>query len=97
MAKLRYEEKENISQKTYSPDALPKQENEKTSKTSKNTVKHESVKKILAKENVEIVRQAANCTECRECEKRCPFNLDIVEGLKRVRNMVEDLITESGA
>ncbi len=47
---------------------------------------------ILTQERVDTVRQAANCTECRECEERCPFDLEIVEGLKQCRAFVEHMV-----
>ena len=28
------------------------------------------------------LRQAENCTACRQCEERCPFHLRVVDGLK---------------
>ena len=59
-------------------------------------LKQMGIEKILNKENIEMVRHTINCTECRECEQRCPFNVEIVEGLKRNRDMVEGLIREQG-
>jgi len=54
------------------------------------------IERIMTKERIEMIRQSANCTECRQCEERCPFNLQIVEGLKQTREMVEKLIAEHG-
>ena len=45
--------------------------------------------RVLTKEGIQRVRDAEKCTECRECEARCPFDLDIVEGLKHCRALVE--------
>ena len=53
-----------------------------------------TIDKVLTKETIELVRYAANCNECRECEKRCPFDLKIVDGLKYSRDFMENLISE---
>ncbi len=50
------------------------------------------VDRVLTREKIEMVRHSDSCTECRECEQRCPFDLKIVEGLKQCRRMMEDLI-----
>jgi hypothetical protein len=55
-----------------------------------------STDKLMTKERIETVRHAGDCTECRQCEQRCPFNLEIVEGLKNCRALMERLIAEHG-
>jgi len=52
------------------------------------------LERALSKSAIETVRHSANCTECRECERRCPFDLEIVEGLKQTRELVERLVAE---
>lgn len=39
-------------------------------------------KRVLADGLPDWLRQAEKCTACRRCEKRCPFSLHIVDGLK---------------
>ena len=46
-------------------------------------VKQVGGKKFLGKTMPTWLRQAEQCTACRACEKRCPFHLHIVEGLKQ--------------
>jgi hypothetical protein len=29
-------------------------------------------------------QRASNCTECGECEERCPQHIKIIDGLKKV-------------
>ncbi len=53
-----------------------------------------TVERAATKENIEIIRHSENCTECRQCEERCPFNLDIVEGLKKCRALAEHIVSE---
>ncbi len=55
------------------------------------------VEHILAEDRIKRVRQSANCTACRECEKRCPFGLEIVKGLEECRSLVERLAAEHAA
>lgn len=38
--------------------------------------------KVVTRKNTEAVKRAGLCTECRQCVKKCPFNLDIPEMLK---------------
>jgi len=45
--------------------------------------------RVLTEQRIETVRHSANCTECRECEQRCPFDLDIVDGLRECRALLE--------
>ena len=54
------------------------------------------VERGLSKNTIEVVRNSGDCTQCRECEKRCPFNLEIVEGLIQSRSMVERLVASHG-
>ena len=54
------------------------------------------VERGLSRNTIEVVRNSVNCTQCRECEKRCPFNLEIVEGLIQSRSMVERLVASHG-
>lgn len=51
-------------------------------------------RRALTPEKIERVRKSAQCVECRECEERCPFDLEIVEGLKLCRDTVERLVKE---
>ena len=46
-------------------------------------VKQMGVKSQLAKGVPDWLLNAENCIECRACEKRCPFHLHIIEGLKQ--------------
>ena len=39
-------------------------------------------KQVLRKGVPAYLKQAENCTACRQCEERCPFHLHIVDGLK---------------
>lgn len=48
--------------------------------------------RVLTKEKIEMLRHGQSCTECRECEERCPFDLKIIDGLKQCRLLMEDLI-----
>jgi hypothetical protein len=41
------------------------------------------------------VEKAANCTECGECESRCPFGLPIREILKRNYTLYEKVKAEN--
>ena len=52
--------------------------------------------RVLTPERIEQVRHSAACTECRECEQRCPFGLEIVEGLKKCRAQIEHAIAVHG-
>jgi len=46
-------------------------------------VKQMGVKRQLAKGVPDWLLAAENCVECGACEKRCPFHLHIIEGLKQ--------------
>ena len=46
-------------------------------------VKQMDPKKFLGKTMPDWLRQAEQCTACGACEKRCPFHLHIIEGLKQ--------------
>ena len=59
-------------------------------------MKQFAVDEVLTPQRIDMVRHAANCTECGECEQRCPFDLEIVEGLKHCGDLMEDLISEHG-
>ena len=59
-------------------------------------LKQFTIDKVLTEERIEMVRYTTNCTECRECEKRCPFDLEIVEGLRNCRALMERLVSEHG-
>ena len=59
-------------------------------------LKQLALDKVLTDGRIAMVRHAANCTECRECEKRCPFDLEIVDSLKHCRALMEHLVTERG-
>ena len=59
-------------------------------------MKQFAIDQVLSRQRIELVRHVANCTECRECEKRCPFDLEIVDGLKHCRVLMEHLISEHG-
>jgi len=50
------------------------------------------LEKTLTKDTIEMVRHSENCIQCRECEQRCPFNLQIVDTLAKRRATVEELI-----
>ena len=52
--------------------------------------------RAATKEMIEIIRHSGNCTECRQCEEKCPFKLDIVEGLKKCRALAEHVLSEHG-
>lgn len=52
------------------------------------------VERALSKKTIEAVRKGEACTQCRQCEQRCPFDLEIVDGLQQSRDIVERLITE---
>jgi predicted aldo/keto reductase-like oxidoreductase len=53
--------------------------------------------RVLTEQRIEMVRHSANCTECRECEQRCPFDLDIVDGLKECRALLEHALAKHRA
>jgi predicted aldo/keto reductase-like oxidoreductase len=38
--------------------------------------------KVVTEEHDQAIKLARNCTECRQCVERCPYNLDIPEMLK---------------
>lgn len=48
-------------------------------------LKQWTINRVLTRERIEMVRHATNCTECGECEQRCPFDLEIVDGLQHCR------------
>jgi predicted aldo/keto reductase-like oxidoreductase len=50
--------------------------------------------RALTGKAVERVRDSQKCTECGECEERCPFDLDIVGALKECRARVERVLAE---
>ena len=52
--------------------------------------------RTLTRDRVAMIRKSADCTECRQCEERCPFGLKIVDGLAHCRKLVEHLIAEHG-
>ena len=55
-------------------------------------LKQIGIKRTLTKEKIEMIQHSENCTQCRECEKRCPFNLDIVQNLSSCRAELQQLI-----
>lgn len=41
-----------------------------------------------------VIEGAANCTECGECEQKCPYNLEIIKTIKKNGLLAENLLKE---
>lgn len=48
--------------------------------------KHHAIEKFLTHERSEAAKKVDKCLECRECEKKCPYDLNIIELLKENRD-----------
>ena len=46
-------------------------------------VRQTGARRVLGKGVPDWLEKAGECIECRQCEKRCPFHLHIVDGLKQ--------------
>ena len=55
-------------------------------------IKQMGVERILSSGTVQVVQESERCVECGQCEERCPFGLSIIEGLKRSREMLAELL-----
>jgi predicted aldo/keto reductase-like oxidoreductase len=44
-----------------------------------------------------MMEKAVNCTQCAECEARCPYNLPIREMIQESYNLYEKIKAEHGA
>ena len=60
-------------------------------------IKQMGGKKFLGKTMPDWLRQAEQCTACRVCEKRCPFHLHIIEGLKQSLALGRKVIRQARA
>lgn len=42
----------------------------------------------------QLLNTVPNCTECGDCERKCPYDLTIIETLKRARKRAEEFAAE---
>lgn len=55
-------------------------------------IKQMGVSRVLGKGLPDYLKDIEKCTACRTCEKRCPFGLDIVSGLKDSLALARELM-----
>ena len=49
---------------------------------------------IVNKKKLEEVNKVYNCIECKECEEKCPYNLNIIDMLKENQKFYYEYINK---
>ena len=57
-------------------------------------LKQMGLERVLTPERIASVRGAADCIECGQCEERCPFDLDIIDGLRESRRLLQQALAQ---